>query len=354
MHDSRAIGSNGFPELARAIVAAGHDVSKIMDALATSLTRTLCDRCSIDRISSGEAEPAAPRALSPRHAILSLQGTKHLIGSVTVMRDDASSPFDGCDFADIETCITYASLAAEVALHLDAERRLLQAEHERAALFHRNMLGIVGHDLRAPVSAILLGTEMIVAQHQDDPSIAVIATRIVSFANRITGMVDQLLDLSRAQLGGGIPLARCATRLGPVLESVVAELAARYPRNQFRLIGDVDVKGVWDPDRLRQVVASLLTNAVRHGLEDGPINIIISRVGNETSIAIHNELLGEPIPQEELRGLFEAYRQGEGEHHGPGLGLGLYIVREIVEAHRGTIAVESTTSGTTFRIVLPE
>jgi signal transduction histidine kinase len=240
-----------------------------------------------------------------------------------------------------------------MALALELERAALRAEHDRTGQFYRTMLGIVGHDLRAPVAAILIGTEMLVAQHHDDPSLADIVTRIVSFANRMTGIVDQLLDLARVQLGGGIPLARCKMQLAPMIESVVGELANRYPRNQFSIAGDAELKGVWDPDRMRQVVASVITNAVQHGIEEGAVDIVMTQDNRLTTIAVHNEVRGEPIPPEALLRLFDPGRHGDDEHLGTGLGLGLYIVREIVEAHGGTIAVDSAAIGTTVRVVLP-
>ena len=157
------------------------------------------------------------------------------------------------------------------------------------------MLGIVGHDLRGPVDAILIGTEMLVARQKDDPSLGDVVTRIVSFANRMTRMVDQLVDLTRVQLGGGIALARCKTRLAPLIESVVEELATRYPKNRFSVAGDAELKGVWDPDRLRQVASSVVMNAAQHGLEDGAIDIVMTQDHRLTTIAVHNDVRGEPF-----------------------------------------------------------
>jgi signal transduction histidine kinase len=142
-------------------------------------------------------------------------------------------------------------------------------------------------------------------------------------------------------------------RLAPVIGSVVEELATRYPRNQFSVAGDAELKGVWDPDRLRQVAASVVANAAQHGLEDGAIDIVMTQDDRLTTIAVHNDLRGEPIPAEVLPRLFEPGHHSDGRPVGTGLGLGLYIVREIIEAHSGTITVESNPVGTTFRIVLP-
>lgn len=347
---SVAVDETVFAKLARTLVDADRELPRILDALTTSLTASLCDRCKIE-LSACDVEPIATAAA--RHAVLPLLGAKLMHGSVTVMRDDTSPAFEATELADIATCITYATYAAETVIQLEAERAALRTEHERGEQFHRTMLSVVGHDMRAPVSAILIGTEMLVAKHQDDPALAGVVGRIVSFANRMTSMVDKLLDLSRAQLGHGIPLARTKVRLASLIGSVIEELAERYPRNQFSLSGDAELKGVWDPDRLRQVTVKLVTNAVRHGLVDGPIDIVMSQDSSGTTFAVHNEVCDAPIPPEKLPGFFEPYRRGEEDRDGAGVGLGLYIVREIVEAHGGRIAVESAATGTTFRVLLP-
>lgn len=344
---------DAFAKLSRALVDADHQLPRILDALTTSLTASLCDHCSVE-LTSTVGPPAPPPLLTtPRQAVLPLTGATLLHGSVTVTRDDGSPAFEASELADIQLCIGYATLAAELAMRLEGERAAYRAEQDRTERFHHTMLSVVGHDMRGPVSAILLGAEMIVAKHHDDPSLAGVVNRIVSFANRITGMVDELLDLSRVQLGGGIPLARIELRPAALLESVIEELARRYPRNRFSLSGDARLKGAWDPDRLRQVTARLLTNAVRYGMKDGPIEIAMSQDEHCTAFAVHNELGEAAIPPEALPGLFEPSRGHERERGGAGLGLGLYIVREIVAAHGGRVEVDSTSTGTTFRVVLP-
>lgn len=351
---SEPAGIDALPGLARALVAAGHDLPRILDALTTTLTASLCDRCTIALAQMTAGEPAAPRrAVTPRHAVLPITGAKRLRGSVTVLRDDGSPPFEAHDLAGAEACISYATLVGELVIQLQAERAALRAEHERAGQFYRTLLSVVGHDMRAPASAILIGTEMLVARHQNDPALAGVVDRIVSFANRMTGMVDQLLDLSRAQLGGGIPLQRVELRLAPVIEAVVESLTRRYPQNAFSLSGGAELKGAWDPDRLRQITSSLVTNAVLHGLKNGPITIVMSQHDGRTELAVHNEVREGPMPPESLPRLFDPHRRTDEEHSGAGLGLDLYIVREIVEAHGGRIDVASTESGTTFRVVLP-
>jgi signal transduction histidine kinase len=217
--------------------------------------------------------------------------------------------------------------------------------------FCRSIQRIVGHDLRGPCDSILMSTEILIAQRQDDRALVAMVTRIASFANRMTTMVAQLHDLSRIQLGDGIALTRRKVGLSPLVESLLYELSQQHPDNRFTLIGDAGRNGLWDPDRLRQVITSLAENAVHHGLERGPVTIFLSQDDLVTTIAVHNQVRDAPIPPRGLQQLFELHSE-RGDDAGIGLGLGLYVARAIVEAHGGEVSAESTTAGTTCRVML--
>lgn len=343
-----ASGPHVFANLARALSDAGDDLPGILDALTASVTASLCDRCCIEL---GASVPGRCM-VTPRHALIPLAGTRVVHGTVMVARHDDRPSFEPRDLDDIETCIRYAVLAAEGVIRLEAQRDALRREHERAEQFHRTILAVVGHDMRGPVAAILLGTEMLVAKHHHDRALAGVVASIVSFAHRMTGMVDQVLDLSRVQLGGGLPLARVEVKLAPLLQSVIDDLARRYPRNRFSLSGAAERRGAWDPDRLRQVTATLVTNAVQHGAKDGPIRIAMWQDEERTSFSVHNEVVDEAIAAGALPSLFDPFQRSAGEERGSRFGLGLYLVRMIVEAHGGRVAVDSALTGTTFRVVL--
>lgn len=389
-------------QLGRALFHARTDIPRILHELAALLTVSICDGCSIlllpgsltigavtrhkadpsgeslAAIASGaepvvhsfasseaarETLPAAYAAYIGRFglrglAILPLSSREPLRGIVTVTRDGGSGPFDDDDLATIETCIEYAALAVESAMRFDAERsaeRAVNAERERTAQFQQEMLGIVGHDLRGPLGAILIGTEMLAAERKNDPADAYVVKRIESCVRRMTRMVDQLLDMTRARLGGGIAVARQRTPLLPLIKSVMEELSLAHTGTPFELVTVAEVVGLWDPDRLGQVVSNLLSNAVQYGLAGAPIIVGVTRAEGAATITVHNQLRGKPIPPETLATLFEPYRRG-GDHgqNTTGLGLGLYIVHEIVRAHGGTMDAVSSQSGTTFRVALPE
>ncbi len=118
-------------------------------------------------------------------------------------------------------------------------------ERERVAQFQEQMLGIVGHDLRSPLGAILIGAEMLTELSELD-RVAPVARRVHSSATRMVWIVDQLLDVTRARLGSGIPLALRAVDLVPLVQSVVDERA--HAKAQFVMHADAPVTGRWDPD----------------------------------------------------------------------------------------------------------
>ena len=224
---------------------------------------------------------------------------------------------------------------------------------DRATKFHQEMLAIVGHDLRSPLGAVFAGAELLEEHLREDPAAARPIRAIKNSAMRMTRIIEQLLDVTHARLGTGIPVERRDTQLQPVAAAVVEELALAYPKQRFELRGDVDVHGMWDPDRLGQVISNLSSNAMQYGLVGEPIVIELACTATTASIAVTNAVRTAPIAPEAIATLFEPYRRGATAGYAQGLGLGLYIVHEIVRAHRGHIAVESTMAGTTFKVILP-
>jgi phosphoserine phosphatase RsbU/P len=253
-----------------------------------------------------------------------------------------------------ERLATLEELARTLAIELAAERSHSRDERDRTLQFQHAMLGILGHDLRAPLGGIITSTEMLATATIENPSAATVTARIASFAKRMTRIVDQVLDMTRVSIGAGIALARCETRLSPLIRTVVQSLATTHPRARIELVAASEVSGLWDPDRVAQVASALLTNAVQYGLEDAPIHVAVSHSHGAATLSIRNELRDQPIPAEQLATLFEPYHRGEHTYASQGLGLDLYLAHEIVRAHGGTIAVQSVASGTTFEVVLPE
>jgi signal transduction histidine kinase len=165
-------------------------------------------------------------------------------------------------------------------------------------------------------------------------------------------MVSDLLDFSRGRLGSPMPIAASADNLGQLVTAVVDEVQTASPQSIVDFESNGDLEGYWDSERLKQLVSNLLWNAIQHGTGKA---ILVTAAGEENSVVIdvHNE--GPPIPKELQATMFDPLVQGKTpDPTRTGLGLGLFIVNEIVAAHHGTIVVTSTEdSGTTFSVRLP-
>jgi len=160
-------------------------------------------------------------------------------------------------------------------------------------------------------------------------------------------MIRDILDYTRGCLAGGIPLSRQPTDLAALSRAVTDEIRAGHPTARIELQTAGKLTGDWDPARLEQALSNLVTNAVQHG---GPeVTIVASGEEDDVVVTVRNG--GAPIPPARIAGLFDAFKKG---HDNPaGLGLGLFIVREIARAHRGSVAVSSSAEGTVFTFRLP-
>ncbi len=234
---------------------------------------------------------------------------------------------------------------------VSAERAITE-QRERTAQFQQELLAIVGHDLRSPLGAVVTATEILQLDLPPETRHGGIVRRIRSSATRMTGIIEQLLDVTQARLGGGIPVALTEGALLPLVTGVAEELTLAYPKTRFEVHG-TDVVGHWDPDRLGQVVSNLASNAAQYGRPGEPVTIEIGVRGEQAMICVRNAIRGEPISDAALQTMFQPYKRGGASGHSSGLGLGLYIVSGIVKAHRGKIEVESTAAGTVFRVLLP-
>ncbi len=230
------------------------------------------------------------------------------------------------------------------------------SEQKRIEELRERLLGIIGHDLRNPLSSISMAGHLLLAQGSDDDPKTKIARRIVSSADYMARLINELLDFTRARLGGGIPIDPKPMSLSDVCRRAVEELQATYPDRAIELLAIADAHGVWDPDRVRQIVSNLVDNALQHGAPQTPVRVVI-RASDSSDAVLEVQNQGAAIPVDVLPHVFDPFRRGgerderEGSHRG--LGLGLHIVEQIVAAHGGGIDVRSTDEGTTFTVRLP-
>jgi signal transduction histidine kinase len=178
--------------------------------------------------------------------------------------------------------------------------------------------------------------------------------RIQNATERANRMVKDLLDFTQSRLAGGIPIHPVATDLHALSSDVLVEIEATHPDRVVHVMRSGNGQGVWDPDRLGQVLQNLVTNALRYSPADSPVQVSIEGDEHAVAIAIHNA--GAPIPGDLQANLFEPFQRGASvaDPTTRSVGLGLYIVNQIVRAHHGTVDVHSTASdGTTFIVKLP-
>jgi len=250
--------------------------------------------------------------------------------------------------------------------HADEDEWLLSALADQAAValektrldeigeFREQLIGIVGHDLRNPLSTILMGAQLLLLREDLGETETGVVRRITNSALMAVRLIDQLLDLTRSRLGGGIPIDPTRFDLTDVCRQVIGETELTHPDRPLRVDMRGDLTGAWDRDRMYQVLANLVGNAVQHGEPRSSIELRID--GTETEIVIEVANRGAPIPPETLPSIFDAFRRGRTNHPSRtgGLGLGLFIAQQIVRSHDGSIAVTSSASdGTTFRVRLP-
>ena len=205
-------------------------------------------------------------------------------------------------------------------------REQYQDELARA---RERLIGILGHDLRVPLTSVTLGAEILVRTENLTGEGQQTAIAILSSARRAARMTNDLLDFSRIRFAGGIPIARQPMDLSVVAQKVIAELRSIHPSAKIVFSTNGDCRGVWDPDRVAQVVANLTGNAIHHRRADAPVAVRLEGHADAVVVEVRNP--SDNTPPEDL---FTAFRQGE---RSTGLGLGLFIVREIMKAHGGTV-----------------
>jgi two-component system, sensor histidine kinase and response regulator len=210
-------------------------------------------------------------------------------------------------------------------------------------------VGVLGHDLRNPLNSIVGGAALLELRPGDAEDTRRKARMILSSSRRMERLIQQVLDFALARVKGGIPVEPAPADLEKIARQVVAELgAAAVAQVQTELRGDP--RGYWDVDRLMQVVSNLVGNAIEHGGSDSPVSVRIDgSAPDEVWFEVHNSGV---IPATTLELLFSPYKPRE--RHSRGLGLGLYIVDQIVRAHGGSVSVRSEASlGTLLRVGLP-
>jgi signal transduction histidine kinase len=289
-------------------------------------------------------------------------GTRALYGVPLILGDDVlgvavMGSRSAYEFSQEDQFLfrTMVNRAATLIAQARLDQQLhLHAQELREALDYRDrMLGVLSHDLRNPLSVITTSASLLQMGPLDDKQRRAVA-RVAANASRIDRMVHDLLDWTRSRLPRGLPMAPQDGDLRMVCQQVVENMQVLHPDRNILLISEGITRGSFDPERALQCVSNLVGNALRYSPPATPVTVSLRAAPEGVWLSVHN--LGKPIAEAMLPRLFMAFERGVSDERGrsAGLGLGLYIVKQIVEAHRGRVEVTSSAvEGTTFRVLWP-
>jgi sigma-B regulation protein RsbU (phosphoserine phosphatase) len=232
----------------------------------------------------------------------------------------------------------------------EAVREMLQ-EQETGDL-REQFVAVLGHDLRNPLAAITAAARVLSREYTSERAVKVLQLMDGS-VQRMSGLIDNVLDFARGRLGGGIGLdRRDGVLLEPVIRQVVEELQAGTPDRNIAMDIDVTAPVNCDNMRIGQLLSNLLGNALSHGASDKPITVRArTQADGHLEISVSNG--GDAIPSDVLVRLFEPFVRGQSRGYQQGLGLGLHIASEIAKAHQGELTVISTEIETRFSFYMP-
>lgn len=227
---------------------------------------------------------------------------------------------------------------------------------EQVARSRDIFLAILGHDLRAPLQAVSMSTEMLARKLALDESAQAYVARIKGGTRHMGAMVRDLLEFVRSRLGTRLPVERKPMDMTSACREAIEEACAGQPDCDPRFLTSGDTQGEWDRGRIDQLLQNLIGNALQHGSNSHEVSLTLTADEHNVTLLMHN--FGEPIAEDAIATIFDPLVRSASEDVGQpstSLGLGLFIVREVVNAHQGSIKVTSNgTDGTTFTVVLPK
>lgn len=232
---------------------------------------------------------------------------------------------------------------------LEIERERLRQEVE----FRERFMGILGHDLRNPLSAVVNAATLLHESEYVPASDTWILQRITTSAGRMARMISDLLDVTRARSGGHLPVRTGRVDLGIICGQVVEELRMVHQGRTILVRAQGDLTGEWDADRISQLIQNLVGNAIDYGEPNMPVRIALHGTEGAVRLSVHNR--GPSIPADRAAAIFEPFQRGAAETQtSQGLGLGLFIAAQIAASHEGALRVRSgKIQGTTFTARLP-
>ena len=350
-----AFANSLFPEARHMSAPALRDHARqILEAIVVDLGRPqTLDEQQQKSLGRAPKVPDAPETAAQTHAVLRAQSgldINQLAAEYRALRASvlrlwlAAGPVSGVDQDDM---IRFNE-AIDQALAESIGFFSVQVERSRNLL-----LGMLGHDMRNPLNAIIM-TAATLAKMNAGEKVTSAAECLIRSGASIRNLLNDLVDYNRASLGMGIPIATAETDLAGLFADEVQQLRAADPDRRLELEVRGDVRGRWDGRRLQQVLRNLVANAMAYGSAGEPIQIAL--YGNGATVHFEVSNRGPAIEQSSLDKLFHPLERGSEESrqtNQEGLGLGLYIVREITQAHGGEVTARSDAGVTVFSVRLP-
>ncbi|HWA97833.1 MAG TPA: sensor histidine kinase [Pirellulales bacterium] len=225
--------------------------------------------------------------------------------------------------------------------------------HETVERYRNLLLGMLGHDMRNPLASITMTARYLAALNAGD-LVTEAAARLISSGASMQALLDDLTDFNRTNLGLGLNIAASRIDLAKIVDDELTQLRAAHPERDIEIAVRGDSRGEWDGPRVQQLLRNLVSNAIRYGSPDMPIRVTVHGEQAEVLLEVSNH--GQ-IDLTQIREMFDPLRRGEAEgashHDRDGLGLGLFIVREIAKAHGGEVDARCEADQTTFAVHLP-
>lgn len=304
----------------------------------------------LDRIARDPEHRRILEVLNVDSAIsVPLRARGQIIGAMVLVRDRGKAPYTETDVRVAEDLSRRAGLAVENAR--------LYAQAREAVQLRDEFLSIAAHELKTPMTGLRGSAQLLIRLFEQsnvvsDERILRRLTVINHQSAKMSRLVDQLLDVTRIE-AGRLTLDRAATDVVALVQGIAGASQARGDRHVITVRAEGELIAFVDALRLEQVVTNLLDNAVRYSPEGGPIDVVVARsASNQLSIAVTDHGIG--IPPEHRSRVFDRFYQAHVGRHLGGMGLGLYISREIVERHGGTLDAEyPLEGGTRFVVRLP-
>ena len=268
-----------------------------------------------------------------------------------------------CEFSKLRVVIarllmevppTDESREALVRLHEGMDKAINEAMHRyamRREEVRERFVAILGHDLRDPLSTVVISANTLAANPSLKPEHRVVASRIVRACDRMQRMINDVLDFARGHLGTGIPANPTPNDMGEICRAAADEIIGANPQREVAVDLQGDLRGAFDRDRVHQAITNLLANAVNHS--EGSIEIRAYESADRQSIITEVTSHGDLIPDELRARLFDPFAQGDLAGPRRGLGLGLFIVQQIAIAHGAHCDVTSDETGPTFSVRWP-